>query len=306
MSDERTLEEVRPAVFAVAYRMLGTVSEAEEVVQESLLRLHQALAEGERIASPRAYAVTVATRLAIDELRSARARREVYVGEWMPEPLLEDPGSGPAAQAELADSLSLAFLLVLERLTPEQRGAFLLHDVFDYDYPELARILGVREDNARQLASRARRLVREQRPRFDTSSEQHEALADRFFAAVQDGNLEGLEALLAGEVELHADGGGKVPAIARPLVGRARVARALATWSRLGERIGGLRIERVEVNGQPGARALDPNGELISVLALEIAGGEVRALRSIVNPEKLGHLGPVADVRAMLRGVSGS
>ncbi len=302
MADPRTLEEIRPAVFAVAYRMLGTVGEAEEIVQESLLRLHQALETGEEIASPRAYAMTIATRLAIDELRSARARREVYVGEWLPEPLLTDASEGPEQRAETADSLSLAFLVVLEQLTPEQRAAFLLHDVFDYGYAELAEILGVREDNARQLASRARRLVRERQPRFETSAQQREALASRFFAAVEGGDVKGLEALLAGDVELHGDGGGKAPALARPVAGRERVVRTLLAWSKASSRIEGVRVERVEVNGQPGARMLDARGELINVLALDIVGGEIRAVRSVVNPEKLGHLGPVADLRGLLGG----
>jgi RNA polymerase sigma-70 factor (ECF subfamily) len=302
MTDASLLDELRPSVFAVAYRMLGSVAAAEDIVQEALLRLYQALAPGEEIASPRAYAMTVATRLAIDELRSARARREVYVGEWLPEPLLTDAGEGPEQRAEVADSLSLALLVVLERLTPEQRAAFLLHDVFDYGYPELAEILGVREDNARQLASRARRLVGERRPRFEPSAAQRQALASRFFAAVESGDLAGLEALLAADVELHGDGGGKVPALARPVRGRKRVARTLLAWARAASRIEGARIERVEVNGQPGARSLDSRGRLINVFALDVADGQVRALRSIVNPDKLGHLGPVADLRGLLGG----
>ncbi|MFI5026986.1 MAG: sigma-70 family RNA polymerase sigma factor, partial [Solirubrobacterales bacterium] len=193
MSESELLDDLRPRTFAIAYRMLGSVSEAEDVVQEALLRVHNAIESGEEISSPRAYAATVATRLAIDELRSARARRETYVGEWLPEPVEEDPGVDPAQQAELADSLSLAFLVVLESLTPEQRASFLLHDVFDYDYERVAEIIGTSQDNARQLASRARRQVQDETPRFDASAEEREQLADSFLAAAQSGDFEALE-----------------------------------------------------------------------------------------------------------------
>ncbi len=300
MSEEALLAELRPPVFGVAYRMLGSVAEAEDVAQEALLRLHEALGRGEEIASPRAYAMTVATRLAIDELRSARARREVYVGEWLPEPLLT--GEDPAEHAEMSDSLSLAFLALLERLTPEQRAAFLLHDVFGYGYAEVAAVVGVSEAGARQHASRGRRLLRQRRPRFEASAAQREELADRFFAAVEEGDVGELRELLASDVELHGDGGGKVPALARPLQGAERVARTIGAWVKAGSRIGGFRIERVEVNGEPGARTLTADGELINVFALEIADGRVQAMRSVVNPEKLGHLGPVADLQALLGG----
>ena len=299
-SHEDLLAELRPRAFAIAYRMLGSVAEAEDVVQEALLRLHGALGRGERIESPRAYVATVATRLAIDQLRSARARRERYTGEWLPEPLVTDDAGDPARRAEMADSLSLAFLVLLESLSPEQRAVLLLHDVFDYGYDEIAQIVGKSEDNTRQLASRARRHVAERRPRFETSQEQREALAERFFAAARDGDLAGLETLLAHDVELHGDGGGKVPALARPIRGRSRVARTLLAWIRQGARIAGASIRRVEVNGQPGALLLDGEGALIGVWALEIADGEIKSMRSIVNPDKLQHLGTVADVRSLL------
>src|SRR4051812_45328830 len=197
--------------------MLGSVAEAEDIVQETMLRLHGALQAGEEIASPRAYAATVATRLAIDQLRSARARRETYPGEWLPEPLVSDPSGDPACQAEMADSLSMAFLVLLETLSPEQRAVPLLRDVFDYDYADVARIVGKSEDNVRQLATRARRHVEERRPRYETSGEQRDELSRRFFAAAEDGDLGALEALLAHDVVLHGDGGGKVPALARSL-----------------------------------------------------------------------------------------
>jgi len=297
------LEELRPGAFAVAYRMLGSVSEAEDVVQESLLRVHSALERGEEISSPRAYVATIATRLAIDELRSARARRESYVGEWLPEPIasLDDD---PSAAAEQADSLSLAFLVLLEALTPEQRAAFLLHDVFDYGYGEIAEIIGSSEENARQLASRGRRHVRVGRPRFDASAEERETLAESFFAAAERGEFDSLESLLAEDVELHGDGGGLAPAIKHAVFGRAKVARMLVNWMRLGfETIGGVQFRRVLVNGQPGAEYLDSEGKLIGVMSLDIADGKVQAIRSIVNPEKLGHLGPVVDTQELLRRV---
>ena len=299
--EEELLEELRPASFAIAYRMLGSVAEAEDVVQEALLRVHRAVEAGEQIDSPRAYVATVTTRLAIDELRSARSRREQYVGEWLPAPILTDSRDDPARHAEMADSLSLAMLVLLESLSPEQRAVLLLRDVFDYGYDEIAGIVGKSEDNVRQLASRARTHVEQGRPRFRSSREQRDELAQRFFAAVQEGDLAGLEALLAHDVVLTGDGGGKVPALARALHGRSRVARALLTWIRVGSRIPGASIRPVAVNAGPGALLLDGDGRLVAVWGLEISGGEIVALNSIVNPDKLGHLGPVADARELLR-----
>lgn len=298
MSDP--LDDLRPAAFSVAYRMLGSVSEAEDVVQETLIRVHAKLEGGERIDSPRGYAATVATRLAIDTLRSARARRESYVGEWLPEPIVTSIDDDPALHAELSDSLSLAFLVLLENLSPEQRAVFLLREVFDYGYGEIAEIVGKSEANTRQLAARARRHVEERRPRFDASRDQRDALADRFFAAAQEGELEALEELLAEDVELHGDGGGKVPALARVLRGRNRVARTLANWGRQRRKLQGVTTRRVEVNGQPGALVLDAEGGVFGVLALDIRDGQVQSLRSVVNPDKLRHLGEVGDMRAIL------
>jgi RNA polymerase sigma-70 factor (ECF subfamily) len=304
---ERLLEELRPVAFAIAYRMLGSVAEGEDVVQEALLRVHRALEAGERIESPRAFTATVTTRLAIDSLRSARSRRERYVGDWLPEPILTESGGDedPARQAEMADSLSLAMLVLLESLSPEQRAVLLLHDVFDYGYGEIAGIVGKSEPNVRQLASRARAHVEQRRPRFQTSREQRDELARRFFAAAEQGDLAGLEALLADDVQLTGDGGGKVPALARPLRGRSRVARTLMTWIRLGARIPGAAISPVEVNGAPGALLLDGEARVIAVWALEVSGGQIAAIKSVVNPDKLGHLGPVSDVRALLDQAAG-
>jgi RNA polymerase sigma-70 factor (ECF subfamily) len=259
---ERLLDELRPVAFAIAYRMLGSVSEAEDVVQEALLRVHQSLDAGEQIASPRAFVATVTTRLAINELRSARARRERYVGEWLPEPIITDGLDDPAQQAEMADSLSLAMLVLLESLSPEQRAVLLRHDVFDYGYPDIAGIIGKSEDHVRQLATRARRHVEQRRPRFQTTREQRDQLARRFFQAAEQGDLAGLEALLAHDVQLTG-GGGKAPALARSLRGRNRVARTVINWVRRVTRLPGVSLRPVELNGGPGALVLDAQQRLI-------------------------------------------
>ena len=298
---EELLEELRPVAFAIAYQMLGSVSEAEDIVQEALLRVHQALQVGEQIESPRAFVATVTTRLAINELRSARARREEYVGEWLPEPIITDGHGDPARHAEMADSLSLAMLVLLESLSPEQRAVLLLHDVFDYDHAQIARIIGKSRDNVRQLAIRARHRIKQRRPRFQTTREQQQELARRFFQAVDEGDLPGLEALLAHDVKLTGDGGGKVPALARSLRGRNRVARTLIDWARLGARLPGVSLRPVEVNGGPGALWLDAQNRLIAVVALEIAGGQITSISAIVNPDKLARLGLVGDFTSLLR-----
>jgi RNA polymerase sigma-70 factor (TIGR02957 family) len=301
---EQLLAELRPVAFAIAYRMLGSVSEAEDVVQDALLQVHQALDAGEHIASLRGFLATVSTRRAIDELRSARARRERYIGEWLPEPIITDGHDDPARHAETADSLSLAMLVLLESLSPEQRAVLLLHDVFDYDYAQIAQIIGKSQNNVRQLATRARRHVQQRRPRFRTTREQRDELARRFFQAAEQGDLSGLEALLAHDVELTGDGGGKVPALARTLRGRSRVARTLIDWARLGARLPGALVRPVEVNGGSGALFLDAQQRLIAVVALEIAAGQISSIHAIVNPDKLAHLGPVGDFGS-LRGRSG-
>jgi RNA polymerase sigma-70 factor (ECF subfamily) len=299
VADEQLYEDLRPRAFAIAYRMLGSVASAEDIVQEGMLRLHKTIEAGEEIASPAAYLSTVVTRLAIDELRSARVKRETYVGEWLPEPLVTAEGDDPAVKAELADSLSMAFLALLESLTPEQRAVFLLRDVFDYPYDRIAEIVGKREAATRQLAVRARKEVDERRPRFESEPEQEERLAASFFAAVEDGDLSALEGMLAADVELHGDGGGKAPALARPVAGRSRVSRTLAAWGRNAARFGGLRPELTRINGTPGAIVHAADGKVISVMVLEISGGQIRRVNGVVNPDKLGHLGEVADVNAL-------
>jgi RNA polymerase sigma-70 factor (TIGR02957 family) len=300
---EGLLDELRRIAFGIAYRMLGSVSEAEDVVQEALLRVNRALDGSEQIDSPAALIATVTTRLAINELRSARVRREHYVGEWLPEPIITDAHDDPAWHAETADSLSMAMLVLLESLSPEQRAVLLLHDVFDYGYPEIAAIVGKNEDNVRQLATRARRHVQQRRPRFQTTPQKRDELARRFLAAAETGDLAGLEAVLAHDVELTGDGGGKAPALARSVHGRARVAHTVINWLRAMARVPDVSLHSVEVNGGPGALFLDAQQRLIAVWALEIVGAEITSIRSVVNPDKLAHLGPVADFRSLLKSI---
>jgi RNA polymerase sigma-70 factor, ECF subfamily len=275
-------EELRPLLFSIAYRMLGSVSEAEDVVQETFLRFHRAVDEVE---SPKAYLSTVATRLAIDHLRSARVRREQYVGPWLPEPLL----TAEAEDDEDDETLSLAFLVVLETLSPVERAVFLLRDVFDFGYDEIAAIVERSEDNCRQLAVRARRRVEERRPRFETSREQRDELARRFFEAADAGDTDGLVSLLADDVVLYGDGGGKAPAAPYPIQGRERLSRVLVGFAKQNRRFG-LRVRPAQVNGQPGATMVDADGAIVYVVGLDVADGLVQAVRSIVNPDKLRHL----------------
>jgi RNA polymerase sigma-70 factor (ECF subfamily) len=283
-------EELRPLMFSIAYRMLGSVSEAEDIVQEAFLRFHRETRAGTVVESPKAYLSTVTTRLSIDHLRSARVRRESYVGTWLPEPILTDPESDVARHAETADSLSMAFLVLLESLTPIERAVFLLREVFDYGYDEIATFVGRSEDNCRQIAVRARRHVEAKRPRFEASRKRREELAQRFFEAVGKGDTDGLMSLLAADVVAYGDGGGKAPAFPRPIHGRERVARVLLGPTARGERLRVSGMRTVEINGQPGALFLDPDGQPVVAVTLDIADDLVQTLRGISNPEKLRHL----------------
>jgi RNA polymerase sigma-70 factor, ECF subfamily len=276
-------EELRPYLFAIAYRMLGSVAEAEDVVQEAFLRYHEADVDAE---SPKAYLATVTTRIAIDQLRSARARREVYPGQWLPEPIVDDEA---VRHAETADSLSLTFLHLLEKLSPVERAVFLLREVFDYPYDEVARIVGKTPENCRQILARAHRHVEEGRRRFDVSREERDEVARRFLAAWEEGDTGRLVELLAPDATVYGDGGGKAPAVPVPLVGAERVAKALIGWGRQAwER--GLVHRPALVNGEPGLVFYDSEGSTVWVSALEIADGVVIAIRSILNPDKLEHL----------------
>jgi RNA polymerase sigma-70 factor (ECF subfamily) len=278
-----THEELRPYLFAIAYRMLGSVAEAEDIVQEAFLRYHETDIEAE---SPKAYLATVTTRLAIDQLRSARARREVYPGEWLPEPLVDDEA---VRHAETADSLSLTFLHLLEKLSPVERAVFLLREVFDYPYDEIARIVGKSPDNCRQILARARRHMEEGRRRFDVSREERDEVARRFVAAWEEGDTDALVELLAADATVYGDGGGKAPSMPVPLVGAERVAKALIGWGRQAHERG-ITHRPARVNGEPGLVFYDVDGHALWVAALEVAEGVVVAVRSVLNPDKLAHI----------------
>jgi RNA polymerase sigma-70 factor (ECF subfamily) len=284
MSDAE-LEAARRHGFGVAYRMLGSVSEAEDVAQEAVLRLARA---EEPIDEPAAWITTVATRLSIGVLRSARRRRETYVGPWLPEPLVAS-AQDASFDVELADSLSQAFLVLLERLTPLERAAFLLREVFDYDYPEIARIVERSEVSARQLVARARKHIGAGRPRFDADERARDRLFERFLAAAEEGDLQGLEAVLAEDAVLYSDGGGKVVAARRPIAGAARIARFMARVVRKQRQLG-LDRRLVRVNGQPGSILRTPGGAIFSVLSIDVVNGRIQALRIVRNPDKLAHL----------------
>jgi RNA polymerase sigma-70 factor, ECF subfamily len=283
--------ELRPLLFSIAYRMVGSASEAEDIVQEAFLRFHRESAKEAAIESPKAYLSAVTTRLSIDHLRSARVRRESYVGTWLPEPLLTDPESDVAAHAETADSLSMAFLVLLESLSPVERAVFLLREVLDYDYDEIARVVGKSEDNCRQIAVRARRQVESKKPRFEASRKRRDELAQRFFDAAREGDTKGLIGLLAADVVAYGDGGGKGPALPRPVYGRERVARLLQGGATLGARLGVVGMHTTTINGQPGALFLDSDGRPVAVVTIDIADDLVQTVRAVANPEKLRHLG---------------
>ena len=296
-------ESLQPRLFALAYRMLGRVSDAEDIVQETYLRYEHALERGTEVESTPAFLSAIVTRLSINELQSARARREVYVGEGLPEPLFTDEADlriDPAGYAEEADTLSLAFLVLLEQLTPVERAVFLLHDVFGYEYGEISETVDKTEENCRQLASRARRHIEAEKPRFEASRRERERLADRFFAAVGDGNVDGLVEMLAADVVVYGNSDGQAPSWPRPIVGRDRVTRLVAGIGRHNLEFG-MRVERHEVNGQPGATIVDRHGRIVNVMALDIVDGVIQTIRSVINRNKLRHLGPLADLGGMLQ-----
>jgi RNA polymerase sigma-70 factor (ECF subfamily) len=285
--------EHRPLLFSLAYRMTGSVSEAEDIVQEAFARLARARRGGTSVREPKAYLARTATRLALNHLRSARLRRESYLGTWLPEPVLTGPG--PEEHAEVADSLSMAFLVVLESLSPAERAVFLLHEVFDYEHREIAEMTGTSTANSRQILARARQRVDEGKPRFEASRAQREEVARRFFAAADGGDLDGLLRALAPDAVYYGDGGGHARAVGAPVHGRDRVARFLTgLFRRIRKLEAGVRI--VEANGQPGAVTYDREGQVVNVFALDIADGVVQAIRCVVNPDKLGHLGHVSHL----------
>ena len=297
MTRTEEFEELRSLLFAIAYRILGSVSEAEDAVQETWLRFESSPA---RPTSTKAFLSAVVTRISIDVLRSARVRREEYVGHWLPEPLLDDPYEDPARSAELADSVSMAALLLLERLSPLERAVFVLREVFGFGFPEVASAVGRSEAACRQLAVRARRHMDAGRPRFEADRREREELAKRFFDAFREGDVDGLRELLAADVQLVGDGGGKAPQLARAVIGAANVARLLTAIVPPMVRIE-VTFEPHEMNGQPGAIFRDRDGKVLFTWTLDILDGRIQTIHSLINPDKLAHLGPVADAWAIAR-----
>jgi RNA polymerase sigma-70 factor (ECF subfamily) len=290
-------QELRPLLFSIAYRMLGSVSEAEDVVQETWLRYEASATEAR---SAKAFLSATATRISIDVLRSARVRREEYAGPWFPEPLLSDPYQDPERSAELADSLSMAALLLLERLSPLERAVFVLREVFAFSFREIAAVVERSEAACRQLAMQARRHMEAGRPRFAADRREREQLAVRFFDAFKEGDVDGLRELLAADVHLVGDGGGKAPQLAHAVIGPGQVAEMLASafaplaWL-------GVAVEPHEVNGQPGAIFRDRDGKVLNIWTLDILDGRIQAIRTVINPDKLRHIGPVADAWEIAR-----
>ncbi|MFD7289699.1 RNA polymerase sigma-70 factor [Streptomyces sp. NPDC059863] len=299
MSKVEEFEELRPLLFSIAYRILSSVGEAEDAVQETWLRYD---ASPTRPVSTKAFLSTTVTRISIDVLRSARVRRESYVGPWFPEPLLSDPYQDPARSAELADSVSMAALLLLERLSPLERSVFVLREVFAFGFDEVAAAVGRSEAACRQLLVRARRHMEAGRPRFEADRQERQELATRFFDALRNGDVGGLRNLLAADVSMVGDGGGKAPQLARSVMGAERVARLLGTVFPLLSRVD-VTFEPHEVNGQPGAIFRDRDGKVLHTLALDVLDGRIQTIRGVINPDKLGHIGPVADAWAIDREV---
>ncbi|PKW12319.1 RNA polymerase sigma-70 factor, ECF subfamily [Streptomyces sp. 1222.5] len=297
MTRVEEFQELRPLLFSIGYRLLGSVSEAEDAVQETWLR-YEALSAAP--VSAKAYLSTVVTRISINTLRSARVRREEYVGPWFPEPLLTDPYEDPERSAQLADSVSMAALLLLERLTPLERAAFVLREVFEFGFPEIASAVGRSESACRQLVVRARRHMTAGRPRFEVDRREREELATRFFGALAEGDVEALREWLAADVQMVADSGGKAPQWAQGFCGVDPVSRVLALLLPLLVRIGGA-VEPHRVNGQPGAIFRDRDGKVINTWTLDVVDGRIQTIRTVSNPDKLGHVGPVADAWAVLR-----
>jgi RNA polymerase sigma-70 factor (ECF subfamily) len=300
VSKAEEFERLRPLLFSIAYRILGSVSEAEDAVQETWLRYESSPTQP---TSVKAFLAAAVTRISIDVLRSARVRREKYVGQWFPEPLLTDPYQDPERSAELADSVSMAALLLLERLTPLERAVFVLREVFGFGFPEVASAVGRSEAACRQLAVRARRHMDAGRPRFEADRREREKLAAQFFGALREGDVDGLRELLAADASLVGDAGGKAPALARSIIGAEKVARVLASIFPWLVRIE-VRLEPREVNGQPGAIFRDRDGKVLNTMALEVLDGQIQTIRSVQNPDKLWHLGPVADAWAVAREVN--
>lgn len=275
-------ERHRPRLFGVAYRMLGSRADAEDVLQDAYLRWHRGAAD--ELRSPEAWLVTIVTRLCIDRLRAVRAEREQYVGPWLPEPLIGDAAPAADAQAELSSSLSIAFLVVLEQLAPDERAAFLLHDVFDTEYAEIAQILGKSEAACRQIVSRARKRVRGQRPRAQVSEAARRAVLERFAYAIQMNDKAALLDMIAEGASWSSDGGGKARAALKVIRGRERV--ALFALGVLGRQADQLEFDMISVNREP-ALAVHAEGKLLSVITVRTDGARILDVYAVLNPNKL-------------------
>jgi len=281
-----TFDQYRSLLFSVAYRMLGSVADTEDMLQETFIRWQQA--PDDEIRSPRAFLVTIISRLCINHLQSARVQREEYVGQWLPEPIVTGPGSDPLEIIRVDESISMAFLVMLEHLTPVERAVFLLREVFEYEYSEIAAVLNQSEANCRQILHRARQRVSAMRPRFKASALKQTDLLQRFLQATGSGDMDGLLTLLSRDVVLYADGGGKSIAVPNLIHGSDNVARGV---------LGGLTklvpknlVQRiVQVNGEPGVVSY-LKGKPFSVITLEGSEGHIRAIYLVTNPEKLSHL----------------
>jgi RNA polymerase sigma-70 factor (ECF subfamily) len=287
IQDAEIFDAYRPLLFAIAYRMLGSVMDAEDIVQEAYLQWQR---RGDIVvASPRAFLSTIVTRQSINHLHAARVQRETYPGPWLPEPIISEGEPDMADTTVLHESLSMAFLVLLEHLTPMERAIFLLHDVFAYDFHEIAGIVGKGEANCRQIARRARQQIQARRPRFDPDPVHREQITRQFIAACEGGDLSGLLATLASDVTLWTDGGGKMTAALRPVVGAEQVASFILGIMR---KIPSTN-QRTMVNGQPGLAIMTERGP--SVLTLDIVDGQVQAIRVVANPDKLHALPPAPD-----------
>jgi RNA polymerase sigma-70 factor (ECF subfamily) len=281
-------DQHRALLFSIAYRMTGSVADAEDMLQEGFMRWQQAFAEDVR--STKSFLVTIISRLCINHLQSARVRREEYVGQWLPEPLVTDPGSDGYALVHADESLSIAFLVLLERLAPVERAVFLLHEVFDYEYSEIAAAVGRTEANCRQILRRARQHVRAARPRLTASPRERDDLLERFLQASRNGHMDGLVALLSEDIVLHSDGGGKAIAVPNLIRGADRVARAvLRSLTKLVPK--NLMLRMTQINGEPGFVTY-LNGQPFSAITLHADAGRIRAIYVVTNPDKLSHLPP--------------
>jgi RNA polymerase sigma-70 factor (ECF subfamily) len=288
MNCTEAFSDYRSLLFAIAYRMLGSVMDAEDMVQETFIRCEGANTDD--VQSPKAYLTSIVTRLSIDHLRSVQVQRETYVGDWLPEPLIVDMGSDPDAMTSLAESLSMAFLVMLERLSPVERAVFLLRKVFDYEYAEIAAMVDKSEANCRQIVARASQHVTDEKIRFDTSRQESDALLQAFAQACLSGNINGLMNLLSEDIVMYSDGGGKKSAALRPVIGADKVTRfLLGTLRKIARYYDTYEFRMARINGQPGIINY-VDGEVDNTMILEMVDGKIHRIYTVRNPDKLKHL----------------